>query len=268
MRTLILALLAAGSFAVMADEGPDKALQGVVENDTRPMDERERDRYRNPYETLMFFGIEPDMRVVELYPGGGWYTAILAPYLAGKGKLVAAHFNLEQPDAPSYYERLHNDYVDRFGGGGRYGDIEIVAFDPPEKVNLGKPGSADMVLTFRNVHSWMGDDQLGAVFNAAHRVLKDGGVFGVVGHRLPGDREQDPDADTGYVKESVIIAAAEEAGFTLDAKSDINANPADTADHPNGVWTLPPSLRVPEGEDPHTYKMIGESDRFTLRFVK
>lgn len=267
MRSLILALLAACSLAAVAEQGPDKALQAIIENDARPAEERQRDRYRHPYETLLFFGIEPDMRVVELYPGGGWYTAILAPYLADEGKLVAAHFNLEREDAPGYYERLYNDYIDRFGGGGRYGDIEIVAFDPPEKVNLGEPGSADMVLTFRNIHSWMGDDQLDAVFNAAHRVLKDGGVFGVVSHRLPENRESSEGND-GYVKESAVIAAAEKAGFTLEARSDINANPKDDADHPNGVWTLPPSLRVPEGEGPLEYRLIGESDRFTLRFVK
>lgn len=268
MRILTLLTLALCSVVTVAEEGPDKKLQAVVESDQRPVAERERDRYRNPYETLVFFGIEPDMRVVELYPGGGWYTAILAPYLAEGGQLVAAHFNLDRADAPSYYERLHNDYIERFSDSERYGDIEIVAFDPPDKVNLGEPGSADMVLTFRNIHSWMGNDQLDAVFSAVHRVLKDGGVFGVVGHRLPEGRAQDPDAESGYVKESVVIAAAGRAGFTLDAKSDINANPRDDADHANGVWTLPPGLRVPEGEDEHEYRMIGESDRFTLRFVK
>jgi predicted methyltransferase len=243
-------------------------LQAAVADSARPAAERERDRYRHPYETLKFFGLEPDMTVVELYPGGGWYSGILAPYLADEGQLVAAHFNLEREDAPSYYPRLYDQFVKRFADKERFGEIEIIAFDPPDKVDLGKPASADMVLTFRNVHSWMSDGQLDTVFAAVYDVLEPGGVFGVVGHRLPEDREQDPEAGIGYVKESVVVDAAEKAGFTLAAKSDINANPQDDADHPNGVWTLPPNLDVPDGEDAEDYRRIGESDRFTLKFTK
>lgn len=252
--------------AALAEEPPVDLLRAAVDHDGRTAAERERDRYRHPYETLSFFGIEPDMTLVELFPGGGWYSAILAPYLARDGKLIAAHFNLEREGAPSYYERLYNGYVERFSDLDRYGEVKIVPFDPPEKASLGRPGSVDMVLTFRNVHSFMSNDQLGAVFTEAGYVLKPGGVLGVVSHRLPEDREQDPNVGTGYVKESAVIAAAEKAGFTLEAKSEINANPKDDADHPNGVWTLPPSLNVPEGET--GYREIGESDRFTLKFVK
>lgn len=263
--TLILSLFLA-SGAVFA-EGPDLKLQGVVDDEARPVEERERDRYRNPYETLVFFGIRPDMTVVEISPGGGWYTEILGPYLAEEGQLVAAHFNLDREDPPSYFAPAREAYEKRVQAE-RFGDVEILSFDPPELSSLGDPESADMVITFRNVHGYKRAGTLDDVFAAAHEVLKSGGVFGVVGHRLPEDREQDPEGRSGYIKESVIIEHAENAGFRLEDRSEINANPNDTADHPNGVWTLPPGLRVPEGEDEEKYRGIGESDRFTLKFVK
>lgn len=266
-RLALTTLLLTGA-ALVASAAPADPLRAAVDDPGRTQAERERDQYRNPYDTLSFFGIEPDMTVVELYPGGGWYSAILAPYLAEEGQLVAAHFNLERENAPQYYERLYNSYVERFADQSRYGDIEIVEFDPPAKAELGLPESADMVLTFRNIHSWLGSDQLARVFDAAYDVLKPGGVFGVVGHRLPEDREQDPGAEAGYVKESIVIEAAKEAGFSLAAKSEVNANPEDDADHPNGVWTLPPALNLPDGESEEEWRRIGESDRFTLKFVK
>lgn len=266
---LALTTLLLTAAALLASAAPAAdPLRAAVEDPGRTQAERGRDPYRNPYDTLSFFGIEPDMTVIELYPGGGWYSAVLAPYLAEDGQLVAAHFNLERENAPAYYERLYDSYVDRFADRDRYGDIEIVEFDPPAKAELGPPESADMVLTFRNIHSWLGSDQLAAVFDSVYDVLKPGGVFGVVGHRLPEDREQDPKADSGYVKESIVIDAAERAGFTLAARSEVNANPQDDADHPNGVWTLPPGLNVPEGESEEDWRRIGESDRFTLKFVK
>ncbi|MEX2495515.1 MAG: hypothetical protein WD448_05460 [Woeseia sp.] len=267
MRKFLLAGLFILSIPALAQQESAR-LQKAVQDDGRTEAERERDQYRHPLESLSFFGIEPDMTVVELYPGGGWYSAILAPYLAGNGRLVAAHFNLDQDDAPGYYQRLYDGYAERFADKERFGEIDILAFDPPGMVDLGGSGSADMVLTFRNIHSWMAEGQLDTVFSAAYEVLKEGGVFGVVGHRLPEDREQDPEAGSGYVKESVVIDAAEKAGFSLAARSEINANPRDHADHPNGVWTLPPNLDLPDGESGDKYRAIGESDRFTLKFVK
>ncbi|MFW6094299.1 MAG: class I SAM-dependent methyltransferase [Pseudomonadota bacterium] len=263
--TLALAALIA---AASAQAEPDDPLRAAIDHPNRTAEERARDEYRHPYETLEFFGIEPDMTVVELFPGGGWYSGILAPYLADEGKLVAAHFNLDRVDAPSYYRPAYEGYVARFVESGDFGEIEVIPFDPPDLMRLGEPGSADAVLTFRNVHTFMSDGQLHTVAAAAYEVLEAGGVFGVVGHRLPEDREQDPGAPTGYVQESVVVAAAEKAGFTLAERSEINANPKDDADHPNGVWTLPPNLNVPEGEDAAEYRAIGESDRFTLKFVK
>lgn len=265
LATSTLALLVA-AMPVSADT---QSLRVAADHPARTADERARDDHRHPVETLDFFGIEPDMTVVELYPGSGWYSAVLAPYLAsGGGRLVAAHFNLERESPPDYYQRAHDQYMERFVDRGDYGEIEVIAFDPPALTRLGEPGSADAVLTFRNIHTWLGDGQLDTVFSAAHEVLKPGGVLGVVGHRLPEDRQQDPSARSGYVKESVVVAAAEKAGFSLTARSDINANPQDDADHPNGVWTLPPSLDVPAGDGADNYRAIGESDRFTLKFRK
>lgn len=252
---------------VLAEDTTDP-LRAAVDSDLRPAAERERDQFRNPYETLSFFGIAPDQTVIELSPGAGWYTAVLAPYLKDRGTLVAAHFNLDRDDPPPYYERLYGEFTERFADTDRYGEVDIIPFDPPAISGLGEPGSADLVLTFRNVHSWAGAGVLDDVFASVFEVLRSGGVFGVVGHRLPEDRDYDAEERSGYIKESLVIEAAERAGFELAGKSEINANPDDTADHPNGVWTLPPSLRVPEGEEVEKYRAIGESDRFTLKFVK
>lgn len=265
MNALRTGSLAISALLLAAPALADDKLRNVIESDERPAAEAERDQYRNPYETLTFFGIEPDMTVIEISPAGGWYTEILGPYLADEGKLVAAHWNMEQDELPGYYEPGMAKYKERISAE-RFGEVEIIAFDPPEMVNLGEPGSADMVLTFRNVHSYAGDDSFRDVAKAAFEVLKPGGVFGVVGHRAPEDAEHDP--STGYIKQSWVVGIVESSGFVLEEAGEVNANPDDTADHPNGVWTLPPSLNVPEGEDEEKYRQIGESDRFTLKFVK
>jgi predicted methyltransferase len=267
MKALPLAALPAASLLLAGTAIADERLKEVIDHPDRPAAEAERDVHRNPYETLTFFGIEPDMTVVEISPSGGWYSEILGPYLAEDGKLIAAHWNMDQEEVPSYYERLYPAYLERISDD-RFGDVEVIAYDPPELNELGEPGSADMVLTFRNIHSYMGDGTLRDLAEAAREVLEPGGIFGVVSHRLPEDREQDPSARSGYVKQSHVVGVMESEGFRLAAASEINANPDDTADHPNGVWTLPPGLNVPEGEDPAEYEAIGESDRFTLKFVK
>ncbi len=267
MNPFRLVVAACAAAALTAPAIADDRLKEVIADSDRPADQVERDQYRNPYETLTFFGIEPDMTVVELSPGGGWYTEILAPYLKDEGKLVAAHWNLDG-DVPDFYVRIRGEYEERIADTDRFGEIELISFDPPELVDLGEPGSADLVLTFRNVHSWKRAGTFRDVARAAHEVLKPGGVFGVVSHRLPEDREQDPEARSGYVQQSWVVGIAESEGFRLAEASEINANPADTADHPNGVWNLLPSLRVEEGDDEEHYRAIGESDRFTLKFVK
>ena len=268
--TPLLAGLAAAAVLVapaMADDHmTDDRLAAVIADEARPAEESARDAHRHPYETLSFFGIEPDMTVVELAPSGGWYTEIIAPYVAEDGQYVAGHFDLSIDNPPSYYESAMAAWRERVADSERFGEPMVFPFYPPETTDLGEPGSADMVLSFRSVHGWKRDGVFDDVLQATHTVLKPGGVFGIVGHRLPEDG--DDSVFTGYVKSSWVVARAEANGFRLVDSSEANANPEDTADHANGVWTLPPSMNTPEGEDPAKYEAIGESDRFTLKFVK
>ena len=229
-------------------------------------EESVRDQYRNPYETLSFFGVEPNMTVVELAPSGGWYTEILGPYVAKQGKLVAGHFNMERENAPAYFPRAMAAYKDRIADAERFGNIEILPFDPPVKSSLGESGSADVVLSFRSVHGWKRDGVFNDVLKSVYDVLKTGGTFGIIGHRLPEDG--DGSVFTGYVKQSWVVEMAEANGLKLVEASEINANPNDPADHENGVWSLPPSLNVKDEALKERNRKIGESDRFTLKFVK
>lgn len=252
-------LLATGAHAA-ADDARD-AIQAAVDGEHRPADNRARDEYRHPVETLLFFGLEPDMTVVELWPGGGWYTEILAPVLKDEGKLYAASWD---PTLESeYVQRNLPKYKAKIADRDVYGDVELTVLGRG-KTDIAPAGSADLVVTFRNLHSW-GDEFAGEVFAAAYEALKPGGVLGVVQHRADPDNLPGPDERTGYFSEARAIELAEAAGFGLVASSDINANPKDTKDYESGVWALPPSLR--DGSDPR-YLEIGESDRFTLKFVK
>ena len=253
--------------AGLLEQAPYGSLAWAVEGDWRG-DQTERDEWRNPQETIEFLDIDPSGTIVEIWPGAGWYTQVLAPWIAAnEGRYVAAYF----PTAGE--ERLiafRDNYVERFSDP-RYGEIEMTEFGP-ETGPILAPGSADRVLTFRNVHNWMSRGFAEKAFADFYEVLAPGGVLGVVEHRLPASREQDPRAASGYVQEDYVVALAQEAGFELVEASEINANPADAADHPFGVWTLPPVSRIGEdaGEDfdPDYYTSIGESDRMTLRFVK
>ncbi|QNL17859.1 class I SAM-dependent methyltransferase [Hyphobacterium sp. CCMP332] len=254
-----------------AEDAADAASAGTLEwalaGDWRGAN-GERDDARHPAETLTFFGIEPTDTVIEIWPGGGWYAEILAPWLnANGGTYVAAHFAADSQS--SYRQRSRAAFEERFMGTDLFGDV-IVRSWGPDNPGLGEPASADAVLTFRNVHNWMRGGFTERAFDEFYDVLRPGGVLGVVEHRLPDTREQDPLAETGYVQEAYVIAIAREAGFELVDSSEINANPADTADHPNGVWTLPPSQSGwdTEGFDPAPYAAIGESDRMTLLFRK
>lgn len=235
--------------------------------------EAERDGERHPAETLEFFGIDPSSTIIEIWPGSGWYTDILAPWIAGNGgQYVAAHFALssESPNRRNSRASFETHLADR----AIFGNVRIVDFGQHSGA-LVEPGSADAVLTFRNVHNWMMFGYAEKAFDDFYAALRPGGVLGVVDHRLPSTREQDPQARSGYVQQAYVIALAEEAGFELVASSEINANPADTADHPFGVWTLPPVRRSTQsGEemaadfDREHYDAIGESDRMTLLFRK
>lgn len=247
----------------------DHALESAIKGDHRSDKEKARDQYRHPKETLEFFGFRPDMTVVEISPGGGWYTKILAPALKDKGTYIAAHFDPESD--VNYYKRSLAAFSENFVEKKEtYGNFKMTVFNPPKKVAVAEPGTADMVLTFRNVHNWYmggGEEGLNAAFKGFYDALKPGGVLGVVEHRLPKNRDQEENKQSGYMRQDLVVSYAEKAGFKLVGESDVNANPNDTADHPYGVWTLPPSLRLKE-KDQEKYLKIGESDRMTLKFVK
>lgn len=227
-----------------------------------------RDGYRHPKETLSFFGLAPTQTVVEITPGGGWYAEILAPYLRDGGHYVAAVVDpasVAEGKGRDYQQKNKTMLETKFGvDAERYAKAKITGYDPKAPV-FGPADSADLVVTFRNVHNWRSNGQAEGMFHGFFNVLKPGGVLGVVEHRATADVPADD--KSGYVGEAQVIALAEAAGFKLEAKSEVNANPLDTKDHPNGVWTLPP-VNDHEAADDAKYKAIGESDRMTLRFVK
>lgn len=242
-------------------------LQQAVDAPSRRPQNRARDEARNPQETLEFFAIEPTMTVVEIWPGSGWYTEILAPLLAAEGTYYAAHF--PQDTDSDYFRTARANFQDFLDSSNVYSNAQVVEFQPGLAHDIAPEGSADMVLTFRNLHNWYmqdGEDGLAHAMEAFYTALRPGGVLGVVDHRLPEDRDDVEAEQSGYLKQSWVVSAVEEAGFKLEAESDINANQQDTADHEGGVWSLPPTLR--DGDPEGTFVEIGESDRFTLKFRK
>jgi len=242
----------------------DAALAKAIASPTRTPALAERDKYRHPQEELEFFGIRPDMTVVEISPGGGYWTEILAPYLYDKGTLITAITPRAANDrAAQYYDSWQKKFVDAPAPYGKVkiGELGGGTFNPAPE------GSADMVLTFRNVHNWMNGGVADQVFTSFFKALKPGGVLGVEEHRASNDKPQDPKAENGYVRQDYAIALAEKAGFKYVGKSELLANPKDTKDWPKGVWTLPPTLALGD-QDREKYLAIGEADNFVLKFVK
>ncbi|HEV2228956.1 MAG TPA: hypothetical protein VGR86_08360 [Steroidobacteraceae bacterium] len=259
------ALLAAACATYSTRQETSQALDRILAGAQRSEENRARDRYRHPKQTLLFFGIRPEMSVLEVWPEPGWYTEVLAPLLADKGKYYAG---VIAPDPKSQYiTRRLDDFSRKLAAHPEiYGKVAVVTF-PLDGSDVVPAGTLDMVLTFRNIHNWMGRDSAARAFATMYRALKPGGVLGVVEHRGNPAVPQDRQAKSGYVNEDYAVKLIEAQGFRLEASSQVNANPRDTKDYEQGVWTLPPTYRLGD-KDRDKYAAIGESDRFTLKFVK
>jgi len=267
----VLSLLAFAAFAMVppaqaqdAETLIDSALTGNHRSDAN----KARDKFRHPKETLLFFGLKPDMTVVEVWPSAGWWTEILAPVLQERGRYYAAWYATQAKGAPDFLKEREKGFDAMIAGSpALYGKVIKTALLAPDYVDIAPKGSADMVLTFRNVHNWAKAGNADAMFRTFYDVLRPGGVLGVKDHRANPDTSFTKQVETGYMTEAWVIETAQKAGFRFANKSDINANPRDTKDHPSGVWTLPPTLSLRE-KDREKYVAIGESDRMTLKFIK
>jgi predicted methyltransferase len=264
---VVLLMLAGASDAVDAATTSDP-LSVAVASPARTPKYAARDAYRHPLETLRFFGVRPDQTVVEIWPSGGYYMEILAPYLRDHGRYYAA---IEAPDvdgagqeakddAAAMHKRITDDPA-------RFGKVIVTELHPPQLTEICPPGTADAVLTFRNVHNWIAAGDQQAQFDAFFKALKPGGVLGVEEHRAKPGTSLEQTAKSGYTDEAYVKKLATTAGFRFDGESAVNDNPKDTKDYPKGVWTLPPTLTLGD-QDRAKYVAIGESDRMTLRFVK
>lgn len=258
------------SLTANADSGAESATGAVLDQAIagkhRSAKNKARDSQRHPKETLMFFGIKPDMQVLEILPGGGWYSEILAPALKNHGELTVASFGAENPS--DYMRNVHNRYIAKLESNPDvYGQVKAEVFEDEGYLTQVASGSQDMVLTFRNSHNWIRYGGIEQAYKSFSRVLKKGGVLGVVQHRAAAGSDIKRAAEKGYVPEAYLIELAESMGFKLAAQSDINANAKDTKDHAKGVWSLPPSYREKDNNR-EKYRAMGESDRMTLRFVK
>jgi predicted methyltransferase len=269
-QTLAAALVACAALVgacteVTSRQTTAEELTTILAGDQRTSEERARDVYRHPKETLLFFGIRPEMKVLEVWPEPGWYTEIIAPLLRAKGQYYAGVIAAD-PANKHITQRLESFRAKLAARPEFYDRVVVVSF--PGDVGTAVPAaSLDMVVTFRNIHNWMSQGTAPQMFAAMYRALKPGGVLGVVEHRGNPAVPQDPQAKSGYVNEDHAIRLIEAQGFRLVAKSEINDNPKDTKDYEQGVWTLPPTYRL-GAKDHDRYAAIGESDRFTLRFVK
>lgn len=266
LLSLVSLALAVGGCASSATRlEMSSSIDQVLAAPERPQADRDRDIWRHPRQTLMFFGLRSNMTVVELDPGTGWYLQVLAPLLRERGRYIAAlpPVSPQQRGAMRERERLEAVIASRPQVLDR---IQRAPFDPGVSP-IAPDNSVDLIVTFRSLHNWMGQDKAAAVFADVFRALKPGGVLGIVEHRGNPQQPQDPKARSGYVSEATAMRLIESAGFRLIATSEINANPRDTKDHPRGVWNLPPTL-IDGDKDRARYMAIGETDRFTFKFIK
>jgi predicted methyltransferase len=265
---LVLGTLTVAAFGASLDD----ALRGSQRDPANVA----RDVYRHPKETLEFFGVKPTSVVVEVWPGGGWWTEILGPYLRDQGIYYAAGVATTVPGASENLLAAQTALANKLAANPLYDHVVLTELGYPGRTVMAPPGHVDIVMTFRNVHNWLAAGYAQEMFNAFYSTLKPGGILGVEEHRAKPGTSIEVMKKTGYMTEDYVIGLAKTAGFALDGKSEVNANPKDDADHPAGVWSLPPNLRVcqpmQEGAEKDacvaTYRAIGESDRMTLRFRK
>jgi len=252
-------------------------IEQAMFGDHRSEADSARNRFRHPVGTLTFFGLQDGMTVLEIWPGSGWYTDILAPVLRHHGQYLVAGFDPDVPGQPEYRYGLNRQLLEKFANNpGIFDQVAVIPFSPPGSASLGEANSIDLILTFRNTHGWISDGVAEQIFAEFNRVLKPGGVLGVVQHRAEKGTDPKVTAEKGYVSEAAVVALAKSAGLYLEARSEVNANPADTKDYAEGVWTLPPGLTLcreitAEAEKAACeapWRAIGESDRMTLRFRK
>ncbi|NKB39184.1 MAG: methyltransferase domain-containing protein [Gammaproteobacteria bacterium] len=252
---------------VLKAESVEAKLDTAANGSHRSDKNKARNKFRHPVQTLSFFGIKDDVTVVEISPGGGgWYTEVLAPFLRENGKFYAASFNKDSKI--EYYRKNAQKFLDKLAANPEvYDKVMVTEFEIGSKEMLEPAGQADLVVTFRNTHNWLNNDIAEATFMAIHKVLKKGGTLGLVQHRGSEEMTGKEWSKKGYVSEKEVIRLAEAAGFELIDKSEVNANPKDTKDYADGVWTLPPVYRLKD-QDREKYTAIGESDRMTLKFIK
>ncbi|MFT7528082.1 MAG: putative methyltransferase [Arenicella sp.] len=273
MKRLIVTLLSAASICLAQlvcamDAELISKVETAMNGDHRSDKNKARNKYRHPVETLAFFGLKPGMTVLEIAPGGGWYTEIIAPAMRDTGVYISGSYDVAVEGQPKYRYRQHKTLLSQIADQPElYGQIKVASYSPPQSRDLWQEDSVDMVLTFRSTHGWVGAGLIDDVYSDFFKVVKPGGTLGVVQHRAPEGSDAVVWAKQGYVPEARVIQAAHKAGFVLEEKSEVNANPKDLKDNEEGVWRLPPTLALGD-EDREKYLAIGESDRMTLRFTK
>ncbi len=279
MRNIVIAAVATVlSFSASASElSVNARVEQAMFGAHRSAANQERNQYRHPIGTLEFFGLGYGQKVLEIWPAGGWYSEILAPVLRGRGSYVVASWDQAVPDQPKYRYQTHEQMLVKFATEpGIYDQVKVIPWSPPKSPSLGEADSYDLILTFRNTHGWIGEGIADQVFAEFARVLKPGGVLGVVQHRAAAGTDPAVSSKTGYVSEEAVIAMGAAAGLVLEDRSEVNANPADDRDHTDGVWSLPPSLGAcasiseaqAKADCEAPFRAIGESDRMTLKFRK
>lgn len=266
-KRFFLPVFAALLLAGCSGSDVEQIIDGALVADHRTPTYVERDQFRHPKETLLFFGLDPEQSVVEVTPGFGWYAEILAPILRDSGQYYYTSYTLHD-DINPYFVKVEKAFKEKMDSNPDiYSKLNWIHFDPNQP-EFAPNGPVDMVLTFRNVHNWAKAGTAESMFSGFARALKPGGILGLIEHRAKPGTSLDDQIRSGYMTVDYVVQMAEAAGFRLDASSEINANPKDTTDHPGGVWNLLPNLRNIADEDKEAISAIGESDRMTLRFVK